>query len=65
MESMSQSLACLLIHFKQLQVRTPRNSRMGFTQGTTIPDTAGSIKQTVANAGHPIFGLELCVGLGS
>jgi len=32
-----------------------RNSRLGFTTGTTIPDTAGTISLSVLNPAHPIF----------
>ena len=32
-----------------------RNSRMGWVDGTTIPDTAGAIKLTVTDPAHPIF----------
>jgi hypothetical protein len=32
-----------------------RNSRLGFTTGGTIPDTAGPVKLTVADPSHPIF----------
>jgi hypothetical protein len=32
-----------------------RNSRLGFTTGTTIPDTAGPINLTVNQPSHPIF----------
>ncbi|HVR36345.1 MAG TPA: LamG-like jellyroll fold domain-containing protein, partial [Methylomirabilota bacterium] len=32
-----------------------RNSRLGFTTGGTIPDTAGPISLTVNNPAHPIF----------
>jgi hypothetical protein len=34
---------------------TLRNNRLGFTTGTTIPDTAGGIKLTVNQPSHPIF----------
>jgi len=37
-----------------------RNSRLGFTTGTTIPDTAGPISLTVTDPSHPVFaGIEL------
>jgi hypothetical protein len=32
-----------------------RNNRLGFTTGTTIPDTAGPVALTVNNPSHPIF----------
>ncbi len=32
-----------------------RNSRLGYTTGATIPDTAGTISLKVNNAAHPIF----------
>ncbi len=32
-----------------------RNNRLGFTTGSTIPDTAGPIRLKVNNPGHPIF----------
>ncbi len=32
-----------------------RNSRLGFTTGGTIPDTAGTIRLKVNNPAHPIF----------
>jgi hypothetical protein len=32
-----------------------RNNRLGFTTGTTIPDTAGTVGLTVNNPSHPIF----------
>lgn len=32
-----------------------RNSRLGFTTGGTIPDTAGAVKLTVTDTNHPIF----------
>ncbi len=32
-----------------------RNNRLGFTTGTTIPDTAASVRLNVANPSHPIF----------
>jgi hypothetical protein len=32
-----------------------RNNRLGFTTGTTIPDTAGTVRLTVNNPSHPIF----------
>ena len=34
---------------------TIRNSRMGFTTGGTIPDTAGTIRLAVDDPTHPIF----------
>jgi hypothetical protein len=34
---------------------TLRSNRLGFTTGTTIPDTGGAIKLTAANPSHPIF----------
>jgi hypothetical protein len=40
-----------------------RNSRLGFTTGTTIPDTTGPIRLTVNNPSHPIFaGIALDAG---
>ncbi len=40
-----------------------RNSRLGFTTGTTIPDTTGPVRLTVNNPGHPIFaGISLDAG---
>ncbi|MCF7975130.1 MAG: discoidin domain-containing protein [Phycisphaerae bacterium] len=42
---------------------TLRSSRMGFTTGTTIPDTAGDITLKVNDPSHPIFaGIELTGG---
>jgi hypothetical protein len=42
---------------------TLRNNRLGFTTGTTIPDTAGPINLTVTNPSHPIFaGIALDAG---
>ncbi|MCF7975137.1 MAG: discoidin domain-containing protein [Phycisphaerae bacterium] len=42
---------------------TTRSSRMGFTAGDTIPDTAGDITLKVNNPSHPIFaGIELAGG---
>jgi hypothetical protein len=32
-----------------------RNSRLGYTTGGTIPDTAGPVKLSLKNSGHPIF----------
>jgi hypothetical protein len=32
-----------------------RNNRLGFTTGTTIPDTAGPVNLMVNNPSHPIF----------
>jgi hypothetical protein len=32
-----------------------RSSRMGFTAGTTMPDTTGDIRLTVSDPNHPIF----------
>jgi Dockerin type I domain/PEP-CTERM motif len=32
-----------------------RSNRLGFTSGTTIPDTGGAVKLTVTNPLHPIF----------
>jgi hypothetical protein len=32
-----------------------RNNRLGFTTGTTIPDTAAPVNLTVSNPSHPIF----------
>ncbi|MBL9127726.1 MAG: Ig-like domain-containing protein, partial [Verrucomicrobiales bacterium] len=32
-----------------------RNSRLGFTTGATIPDTAGPVKLAVKDLAHPIF----------
>jgi hypothetical protein len=34
---------------------TLRSNRLGFTTGTTIPDTTGDIRLTVTNPSHPIF----------
>ena len=34
---------------------TLRSSRLGYTTGTTIPDTAGDVRLTVADPSHPIF----------
>jgi len=34
---------------------TLRSSRLGFTTGTTIPDTTGDIRLMVNNPSHPIF----------
>jgi hypothetical protein len=34
---------------------TIRNSRLGYTTGGTIPDTAGPITLTVGNTDHPVF----------
>ena len=40
-----------------------RNNRLGFTTGTTIPDTAGPVSLTVNNPSHPIFaGVSLDAG---
>ena len=40
-----------------------RNNRLGFTTGTTIPDTAGPVSLTVNNPSHPIFaGIPLDAG---
>ncbi len=40
-----------------------RNSRLGYTSGATIPDTASPIKLSVKDAAHPIFsGVALGVG---
>jgi hypothetical protein len=37
-----------------------RNSRMGFTTGSNMPDTTGDIKLAVADPNHPIFaGIDL------
>ncbi|HUF61866.1 MAG TPA: PEP-CTERM sorting domain-containing protein [Verrucomicrobiales bacterium] len=42
---------------------TIRNSRMGFTTGGTIPDTAVSVKLTAQVPSHPLFaGIPLDVG---
>jgi hypothetical protein len=32
-----------------------RNSRLGYTSGETIPDTAGTVNLSVLNPAHPIF----------
>jgi hypothetical protein len=32
-----------------------RNNRLGYTTGTTIPDTVGPVTMTVTNPSHPIF----------
>jgi hypothetical protein len=43
---------------------TLRSNRMGFTTGTTIPDTAGDITLKVNSPSHPIFaGIELAGGI--
>ncbi|MFM1941169.1 MAG: hypothetical protein RI897_151 [Verrucomicrobiota bacterium] len=34
---------------------TIRSSRMGYTTGTTIPDTASTIRLRVADTSHPVF----------
>ena len=40
-----------------------RNNRLGFTTGTTIPDTAGTVSLTATNPLHPIFaGVPLDAG---
>ena len=40
-----------------------RNNRLGFTTGTTIPDTAGTVSLTVTDPLHPIFaGIPLDAG---
>jgi hypothetical protein len=40
-----------------------RNNRLGFTTGTTIPDTAGPVNLMVNNPSHPIFaGVTLDAG---
>lgn len=40
-----------------------RNSRMGYTSGGTIPDTAGTVGLTVNDPSHPIFaGIALDAG---
>ncbi|MBK9139061.1 MAG: hypothetical protein IPM17_09915 [Verrucomicrobia bacterium] len=40
-----------------------RNSRLGFTTGGTIPDTAGTISLTVTDPSHPVFeGIALGAG---
>jgi hypothetical protein len=40
-----------------------RNSRLGYTTGATIPDTAGPVKLSVKDVAHPIFtGVSLGAG---
>ncbi|HOW64711.1 MAG TPA: PA14 domain-containing protein [Candidatus Paceibacterota bacterium] len=40
-----------------------RNSRLGYTTGGTIPDTAGAVKLSIKSPGHPIFdGIALDAG---
>ena len=40
-----------------------RSSRLGYTTGTTIPDTAGTVGLTVVDPAHPIFaGISLDAG---
>jgi hypothetical protein len=42
---------------------TLRSSRLGFTDGTNMPDTTGDVKLTVTDPTHPIFaGIELIDG---
>jgi hypothetical protein len=41
-----------------------RSSRMGYTTGSTIPDTAGDITLAVTDPNHPIFaGIDLADGI--